>query len=73
MKNNKGTHINKYKEQPEEKYEPISEAERVRFNKRMDEAVEQDRIEYAKWWKTLTPQQQKEHDDDVSCLCDVEI
>ena len=32
-----------------------------------------DDIEYDKWWKTLTPQQQKEHDDDVSHLCDVEI
>ncbi len=39
----------------------------------MDKAMEEDRIEYAKWWKTLTPQQQKEHDDDVSRLCDVEI
>ncbi|MBK8395533.1 MAG: hypothetical protein IPL26_09855 [Leptospiraceae bacterium] len=41
--------------------------------KQMQAAAEQDDIEYDKWWKTLTPQQQKEHDDDVSRLCDVEI
>ncbi|MBP9888316.1 MAG: hypothetical protein KBF93_18605 [Leptospiraceae bacterium] len=39
----------------------------------MDKAMEQDRIEYAKWWKTLTPQEREEHLDDVSRLCDVEI
>ena len=39
----------------------------------MDEAIEKDKVEYAKWWKTLTPQQQKEHDEDVSRLCDVEL
>ncbi len=52
---------------------PLSKEDLEIINKRMDEAVEQDRIEYAKWWKTLTPQQQKEHDDDVSRLCDVEF
>jgi hypothetical protein len=28
--------------------------------KQMQAAAEQDDIEYDKWWKTLTPQQQKE-------------
>ena len=51
----------------------LSERELAEINKRMDEAIEKDIIEYDKWWKTLTPQQQKEHDDDVSRLCDVEI
>ena len=52
---------------------PAPEAEKRGIIERMDKAMEQDRIEYDKWWKTLTPQQQKEHDDDVSRLCDVEI
>ena len=52
---------------------PTPEAEKRQIIERMDKAMEEDRIEYAKWWKTLTPQQQKEHDDDVSRLCDVEI
>ncbi|MBP9886021.1 MAG: hypothetical protein KBF93_06975 [Leptospiraceae bacterium] len=52
---------------------PTPEAEKREIIERMDKAMEQDRIEYDKWWKTLTPQQQKEHDDDVSRLCDVEI
>lgn len=52
---------------------PTPEAEKRQIIERMDKAMEQDRIEYDKWWKTLTPQQQKEHDDDVSRLCDVEI
>jgi hypothetical protein len=52
---------------------PTPEAEKRQIIERMDKAMEQDRIEYDKWWKTLTQQQQKEHDDDVSRLCDVEI
>lgn len=52
---------------------PTSEAEKREIIERMDKAAEQDDIEYDKWWKTLTPQQQNEHDDDVSRLCDVEI
>ena len=52
---------------------PTPEAEKREIIERMDKAMEQDRIEYDKWWKTLTPQQQKERDDDVSRLCDVEI
>jgi hypothetical protein len=51
----------------------LSQEELAEINKRMDEAAAADDIEYDKWWKTLTPQQQKEHDDDVSRLCDVEI
>ncbi|MBK8396230.1 MAG: hypothetical protein IPL26_13475 [Leptospiraceae bacterium] len=58
---------------PGRKIIPTSEAEKKQIIDRMHKAMEEDRIEYAKWWKTLTPQQQKEHDDDVSRLCDVEI
>ncbi len=50
----------------------LSQEELAEINKRMDEAAADD-IEYDKRWKTLTEQQQKEHDDDVSRLCDVEI
>ncbi|HMV41136.1 MAG TPA: hypothetical protein PK079_09170 [Leptospiraceae bacterium] len=70
---NKKIHINKYKEQPKKEFTPLSEKERQQLIKQMDEAMEKDRTEYAKWWKTLTPEQQKEHDDDVSRLCDVEL
>ncbi len=58
---------------PGRKIIPTPEAEKKQLIARMNRAAEQDRIEYAKWWKTLTPQERKEHLDDVSRLCDVEI
>ena len=51
----------------------LSAKELKMINEETDKIIEEDNIEYDKWWKTLTPQQQKEYDDDVSRLCDVEL